>query len=63
MDAGRVVPHDRLLRRVWAPDKPGNIKVLRTHLMRLRRKLDEDASSPRYIFAEPRVGYRMPKSE
>ena len=58
-EAGRVVPHDRLLKRVWNPGKPGNLKVLRTHLMRLRRKLGDDAASPRYIFAEPRVGYRL----
>ena len=63
LEAGRVVTHDRLLLRVWGPSKPGNLRALRTHLMRLRRKLDEDASSPRYIFAEPRVGYRMPKGE
>ena len=62
-EAGRVVPHDRLLKRVWNPGKPGNLKVLRTHLMRLRRKLGEDAASPKYIFAEPRVGYRMSKGE
>ncbi len=62
-DAGRVVPHDRLLRRVWSPGKPGNLRVLRTHLMRLRRKLGEDAANPAYIFAEPRVGYRMPEGE
>ena len=63
MEAGRVVPHDRLLRRVWSARKPGNIQVLRTHLMRLRRKLGEDAGSPRCILAEPGVGYRMPKGE
>ena len=63
MQAGRVVPHERLLRRVWSPGKPGNLRVLRTHLMRLRRKLGEEASSPRYIFAEPRVGYRMPEGQ
>ena len=61
--AGWVVPHDRLLRRVWSPGKPGNLRVLRTHLMRLRRKLGEDAANPKYIFAEPRVGYRMPRGE
>ena len=27
--------------------------------MRLRRLLGEDAENPTYIFAEPRVGYRM----
>ena len=63
MDAGRVVPHDRLLRRVWSPGKPGNLRVLRTHLMRLRRKLGEDAANPKYIFAEPRVGYRILEGE
>ena len=63
MEAGRVVPHDRLLRRVWSPGKPGNLRVLRTHLMKLRRKLGDDASNPKYIFAEPRVGYRMQKGE
>ena len=60
-EAGRVVPHDRLLRRVWPPSKPGNRRALRTHLMRLRRKLGEDAANPTYIIAEPRVGYRMPR--
>ena len=35
----------------------------RTYVKRLRRKLREDAGSPKYIFAEPRVGYRIPKGE
>ena len=59
-EAGRVVSHDRLRRRVWSPGKPGNLRTLRTHMMRLRRKLGEDAGAPRYILSEPRVGYRMP---
>ena len=62
-EAGQVVPHDRLLRRGWSPGKPGNLRVLRTHLMNLRRKLGEDAANPKYIFAEPRVGYRLPRGE
>ncbi len=63
MDAGRVVPHDRLLRRVWNPGKPGNLRALRSHVKHLRQKLGDDADSPTYIFAERRVGYRMPKGE
>ena len=27
----------------------------------VRRKLGNDATNPKYIFAEPRVGYRMPE--
>ena len=61
--AGRVVPHERLLRRLWSPGKPGNLRVLRTHLMHLRRKLGEDGENPRYILSEPRVGYWMPEGE
>ena len=30
---------------------------------RLRRKLGDDPNNPKCIFAEPRVGYRMPKGE
>ena len=61
--AGRVVPHDRLLNRVWGPGKSRDTRTLRTHLRRLRRKLGEDARAPSYIFAQPRVGYRMPHGE
>ena len=63
MEAGRVVPHERLLRRVWSPGKPGSLRALRTLLVGLRRKLGDDAANPTYIFAEPRVGYRMPRGE
>ena len=61
--AGQVVPHNQLLKRVWSPEKPGNLPVLRTHLMRLRRKLGDNPQNPTYILNEPRVGYRIPKGE
>ena len=59
-NAGRVLTHSHLLRRLWNPSKPGNITALRTHMRRLRQKLGDSATSPRYIFAQSRVGYRMP---
>ncbi len=63
VNAGRVLTHDQLLRRVWGSRRPNNLGTLRTHLRRLRSKLGEDASNPTYFFAEPRVGYRMAKGE
>ena len=64
VNAGRVVTHEELLHRVWGPANPaGGVRTIRTHLMRLRRLLGEDAENPTYIFAEPRVGYRMPRGE
>ena len=36
---------------------------MRNIVRRLRRKLGEDADNPGYIFAEPRIGYRMAEAE
>ena len=57
--AGTALTYEHLLQRVWGWNNPGNPYVVRTHLMRLRRKLGEDGHNPAYILAEPRVGYRM----
>ncbi len=59
---GRVVTHDHLLRRVWPPHKSPDVRTLRTHIRRLRRKLGDGGSNPKYILAEPRVGYRIARS-
>ena len=61
--AGRVLTHQHLLQRVWGKTDVETPRTIRTHLMRLRRKLGEDADDPRYIFAEPRVGYRMERPD
>jgi DNA-binding response OmpR family regulator/signal transduction histidine kinase len=61
--AGRVLTHQHLLQRVWGKAESGTPRVIRTHLMRLRRKLGEDGDNPKYIFAEPRVGYRMERPD
>ena len=63
VNGGRVVTHDQLFRRVWGQTHSGDVRVIRTVVKRLRRKLDDDARNPTYIFAEPRVGYRMPKGQ
>ena len=57
--AGRVLSYEHLMQRVWGRADSRGSRVIRTHLMRLRRKLGEEADDPKYIFAEPRVGYRM----
>ena len=61
VNAGRVLTFDALLDRVWGLGRSGERGSVRTYVKRLRRKLREDAGNPKYIFAEPRVGYRMPK--
>ena len=62
-NAGRVLTYDHLLQRVWGPDNSGDLRPMRTVVTTLRRKLEDDADSPRYIFTEARVGYRMAEPE
>ena len=62
INRGRVVSHDRLLRRAWPAHKSPDVRTLRTHIRRLRVKLGDDGANPKYIFAEARVGYRLAKS-
>ena len=62
-NAGRPLTHEHLLQRVWGPDKGPDSEPVRNIVRRLRLKLDDDPGNPRYIFAEPRVGYRMEKGE
>ena len=63
VNAGRALTHERLLQRVWGPDKGEDSGPVRNIVKRLRRKLGEDAANPAFIFAEPRVGYRMEQGE
>ncbi len=61
LNAGRVLTHDQLLNRIWR-EPGGDLPALRTHIRRLRVKIGDDDGDRKYIFAEPRVGYRMPKT-
>ena len=63
VNAGRVMNHTELLRRVWGPGHSGNSGPVRTTIKNLRRKLGDDADNPTYIFNEPRLGYRMERGE
>ncbi len=63
LNGGRTMSHEQLLRRVWRVTNSGDPQVVRTHMRRLRRKLQDDADNPTYIFTEPRVGYRMRETE
>ena len=63
-NAGRLLTHERLLDRVWGRrGRDVDVRPMRTIIGRLRRKLNDDADNPTYIFTEPRVGYRMPERE
>jgi two-component system KDP operon response regulator KdpE len=57
---GRLMTHRALLAEVWGPQYVEDIQPLRTHIARLRGKIEpEGAGSPRYIVTDPGVGYRF----
>jgi two-component system KDP operon response regulator KdpE len=57
---GRLMTHRKLLVEVWGPEYLDDVQTLRTHIARLRAKIEpEDPSGPRYIVTDPGVGYRF----
>ena len=63
LNAGRVVPGDVLLRRIWPERRREGTNVVRTFVATLRHKLGDNAANPAWIFNERGVGYRMPRPE
>ncbi|WP_189644804.1 response regulator [Luteimonas gilva] len=57
--AGRVVTQPQLLREVWGPTHQEDTHYLRILVAKLRHKLGDEASAPRYIVTEPGVGLRF----
>jgi len=57
--AGKVATHAQLLNEVWGPVGEGQTHYLRIYMGTLRRKLEPDATRPRYLLTEPSIGYRL----
>ena len=58
-NAGKPIFTDTVIARVWR-DAPGTTAdTVRVHMSALRKKIEPDPSSPRYIVTEPWVGYRF----
>jgi two-component system KDP operon response regulator KdpE len=57
--AGKVLTHHALLGAVWGGDYTEQGEYLRVFVGQLRKKIETDPSSPRYILTEPWVGYRF----
>ena len=61
--AGKVVQHRALLSAIWGGHSVEQVEYLRVFVGQLRKKLEPEASSPRYILTEPWVGYRFEPGE
>ncbi len=60
---GRLITQTQLLREVWGPTHDEDAHYLRILVGKLRHKLGDEASAPRYIITEPGVGLRFVAQE
>jgi two-component system KDP operon response regulator KdpE len=57
--AGLVVTYKHLLKNVWGMQHLDNQHYLRIYMRRLRHKIEENPTQPRYLLTETGVGYRL----
>lgn len=60
---GRVLTHRQLQRRVWGTSSTEGLLYLRMYVSALRKKIEKDSGSPRYLVTEVGIGYRFADDE
>ncbi|HAY98920.1 XRE family transcriptional regulator [Mesotoga sp. SC_NapDC2] len=56
---GKVFSRDVLLDKLWGYDYYGDTRTVDVHIRRLRTKIEEDASNPKYIITVRGKGYKF----
>ena len=57
----KVYSRDNLLKTVWGNDYPGDARTVDVHIRRLREKIEDNPSEPKYIHTKWGVGYFFKK--
>ncbi len=55
----QVQPSRAILQKVWGPAYRDEVHLLRVNVARLRRKIEDVASQPRYVLTHARAGYSL----
>jgi two-component system KDP operon response regulator KdpE len=58
-NAGRPIPHAKLLRSVWGPEYGNELEYLRTYIRQIRVKIEDDPAEPKYLLTDSHIGYRF----
>lgn len=53
----KVYSRENLLNLVWGYDYPGDVRTVDVHIRRLREKVEENPSDPRFVHTKWGVGY------
>ncbi len=59
----KVLTHRSILNAVWGSNSVEQNEYLRVFVGQLRKKLEPETGSPKYILTEPWVGYRFEPGE
>lgn len=61
MNPNKVYSRENLLNIVWGYDYPGDVRTVDVHIRRLREKIEENPSEPKYVHTKWGVGYYFKK--
>jgi len=56
-NTGKVYTREALLMQLWGADNTGDERTVDVHVRRLREKIEENPSDPKYIYTKWGVGY------
>lgn len=56
---GEIQPTRAILNKVWGPAYRDEVHLLRVNVARLRRKIEDVPSQPRYVLTHSRAGYSL----
>ncbi len=60
-NTGKVLTHTYITQNIWGRNWENNVASLRVYMTTLRKKLESDPGSPKYIQTHVGIGYRMLK--
>lgn len=62
-NAGKLLTFEKILANVWGNQYQGSLEHVHVYISHLRRKIEEDTKSPRYIMTIHGMGYIFEKQE
>ena len=57
LNPNKVYSRETLLNTIWGYDYPGDARTVDVHVRRLREKIEENPSEPKYVHTKWGVGY------
>lgn len=57
LNQNKVYSRENLLKLVWGDDYPGDVRTVDVHIRRLREKIEDNPSEPKYVHTKWGVGY------